>query len=124
MKGVNQTEDVPMKTYINEIKENDNVDSCFLVKEKSSGITKTGNAYLKLKLVDRSGEMEGRIWTSVENLADAFEKDDFVRVSGKAVSFQEHLQLNINRIERIGEERVLLSVFFPTTERDIGEMFQ
>ena len=113
-----------MKTYINEIKENDNVDSCFLVKEKSSGITKTGNAYLKLKLVDRSGEMEGRIWTSVENLAGAFEKDDFVHVMGKAVSFQEHLQLNINRIERVGEEEIPLSDFFPTAEKDIGEMFQ
>jgi len=113
-----------MKTYINEIKENDNVDSCFLVKEKSSGITKTGNAYLKLKLVDRSGEIEGRIWTSVENLAGAFERDDFVHVTGKAVSFQEHLQLNINRIEQVGEEQILFSDFFPTAERDIGEMFQ
>ncbi len=113
-----------MKTYINEIKENDNVDSSFLVKEKSSGITKTGNAYLKLKLVDRSGEMEGRIWTSVENLTGTFEKDDFVHAMGKAVSFQEHLQLNINRIERVGEEQILFSDFFPTTERDVGEMFQ
>jgi 3'-5' exoribonuclease len=113
-----------MKTYLNEIKENDSVDSSFLVKEKSSGMTKTGNAYLKLKLVDRSGEMEGRIWTSVENLAEAFEKDDFVHVTGKAVSFQEHLQLNINRIERVGEEQILLSDFFPTSERDAGEMFR
>ena len=113
-----------MKTYINEIKENDNVDSCYLVQEKSSGITKTGNAYLKLKLVDRSGEMEGRIWTSVENLTGAFEKDDFVRVTGKAVSFQEHLQLNIGRIERVGEEQILFSDFFPTAQRDIDEMFQ
>jgi len=113
-----------MKTYINEIKENDNVDSSFLVKEKSSGITKTGNAYLKLKLVDRSGEMEGRIWTSVENFTGTFDKDDFVHAMGKAVSFQEHLQLNINRIEKVGEEQILFSDFFPTTERDVGEMFQ
>ena len=113
-----------MKIYLNEVKENDNVDSCFLVKEKSSGITKTGNPYLKLRLVDRSGEIEGRIWTSVENLAGTFEKDDFVHVTGKAVSFQEHLQLNINRIEQVGEEQILFSDFFPTAERDIGEMFQ
>lgn len=113
-----------MKTYINEIKENDHVDSSFLVKEKSSGMTKTGNAYLKLKLVDRSGEMEGRIWTAVDNLAEAFGKDDFVHVTGKAVLFQEHLQLNINGIERVREEQILLSDFFPTAERDIGEMFQ
>jgi 3'-5' exoribonuclease len=111
-----------MKTYINEIKENDQVDSLFLVKEKSSGITKTGNAYLKLKLVDHSGEIEGRIWTSVETFANSFEKDDFVHVTGKALSFQEHLQLNITHIESIGEEEILFSDFFPMADKDPDEM--
>jgi 3'-5' exoribonuclease len=113
-----------MKTYISEIKENDHVDSFFLVKEKSSGITKTGNVYLKLKLVDRSGEMEGRIWTFVENFAESFGKDDFVHLMGKAVSFQEHLQLTVTHIERMKEEEILSSDFFPMAERDIDEMFQ
>ena len=112
-----------MKMYINEIKENDHVNSLFLVKEKSSAVTKTGNTYLKLKLVDRSGEIEGRIWTSVENFAGSFEKDGFVHVIGKAVSFQEHLQLNIASIESVGEEEILFSDFFPMTEKDIDEMF-
>src|SRR5512139_1140835 len=107
-----------MKTYINEIKENESVESLFLVKEKSSGITKTNNAYLKLKLVDRSGEIEGRIWTSVESYTESFEKDDFVQVMGKAVSFQEHLQLNITHIERVGEEEILFQDFFPVAEKD------
>ena len=113
-----------MKTYINEIKENENVDSFFLVKEKSSGVTKTGNAYLKLKLIDRSGEMEGRVWTSVDIFSVSFEKDDFIHVKGKAVSFQDHLQLNITHIERVMEEEVLLSDFFPMTEKNVDEMFQ
>jgi len=72
-----------MKTFIDEIKENEQVDSFFLVKEKTSGLTKTGNAYLKLKLGDRSGEIEGRIWTSVEALVQSFEKDDFVHLKGR-----------------------------------------
>jgi 3'-5' exoribonuclease len=113
-----------MKTYINEIKENDHVDSLFLVKEKSSAVTKTGNTYLKLKLTDRSGEIEGRIWTSVENFAESFEKDGLVHVTGKAVSFQERLQLNITSIESVKEEEILFSDFFPMTEKDIDEMFQ
>jgi len=113
-----------MKTYINEIKENDHIDSLFLVKDKSSGITKTGNVYLKLKLIDRSGEMEGRIWTFVESFAESFEKDDFVHIKGKAISFQEHLQLNITHIERVEEEATQLSDFFPMVERDIDEMIQ
>jgi 3'-5' exoribonuclease len=113
-----------MKTYINDIKENDLIDSLFLVKEKSSGITKTGNTYLKLKLVDRSGEIEGRVWTSVETFAESFKKDDFVHLMGKAVSFQEHLQLNITHIGRAGEEEILFSDFFPMTEKDVDDMFQ
>lgn len=108
---------------MNEIKENDHVDSIFLVREKSLGITKSGNAYLKLILVDRSGEMEGRIWTSVDLFSGAFEKDDFVQVKGKAVSFQDHLQLNITHIERVEEEGIVLSDFFPMTEKDIDAMF-
>jgi len=113
-----------MKIYINEIKENENVDSLFLVKEKSSSVTKVGNPYLKLKLGDRSGEMEGRIWTTVEIFAESFDKDDFIHVKGKAVSFQEHLQLNITHIEKVGEEEILLSDFFPVAEKDIDKMFQ
>lgn len=113
-----------MKTYINDIKENDQVESSFLVKEKSSGFTKTGSAYLKLKLADRSGDIEGRVWTSAETLAGSFDKDDFVRVTGKAVSFQEHLQLNITHSERMKEEEILFPDFFPVTEKDTEEMFR
>jgi 3'-5' exoribonuclease len=113
-----------MKTLVTEIKENDTIDSIFLVKEKYSGITKTGNTYLRLKLRDRSGEMEGRIWTSVEVFSDSFSKDDFVHVKGKAASFQEHLQLNITHIERVKEGEVVLSDFFPTAEKDVEEMLQ
>jgi 3'-5' exoribonuclease len=113
-----------MKIYINEIKENDPVDSIFVVKEKSFGLTKTGSPYLKVKLGDRYGEIECRIWTSVENLSDVFGKDDFVHVKGKAVTYQEHLQMNITHIERVGEEEILYSDFFPMAEKDIEEMAQ
>jgi 3'-5' exoribonuclease len=113
-----------MKTFVREIKENDAVDSLFLAKEKSSGVTKTGSPYLKLKLADRSGEMEARIWNSVEAWADTFDKDDFVRIRGKAVSYLEHIQINVTRIERAEEKAVLLEDFFPTTEKDIDEMLK
>ena len=92
-----------MKPYINEIKENDHVESLFLVKEKSSGITKTGNAYLKLKLMDRSGEIEGRIWTSVENFADSFEKD-FVGQGMSRRTVQETLDAGIALMKRFSLE--------------------
>ena len=115
---------MPMKTYAREIKENDHVDSIFLVKDKTFGITKTGNTYLRLKLVDRTGEMEGRIWSSTEVFNDSFNKNDFVHVRAKAVSFQERLQLNITHVEQVGEDSLDLTDFFPITDKNIDEMFR
>jgi 3'-5' exoribonuclease len=60
----------------------------------------------------------------VETFADSFEKDDFVHVMGKALSFQEHLQLNITHIESIGEEEILFSDFFPMADKDPDEMLR
>jgi 3'-5' exoribonuclease len=111
-----------MKTYAVDIKENENVDSLFLVREKTSGVTKTGNPYLKLRLGDRSGEIEGRIWSSAETFTEFFQRDDFVRIKGKAVFFQDRLQVNISHIARAEEEGNTLSDFFPTTEKDIAQM--
>jgi 3'-5' exoribonuclease len=111
-----------MKTYAVDIKENENVDSLFLVREKTSSITKTGNPYLKLRLGDHSGEIEGRIWSSAETFTAFFQRDDFVRVKGKAVFFQDRLQVNISHIDRVGEEGINLSDFFPTTKKDIDQM--
>ncbi len=111
-----------MKVFANEIKENDDVDSFFLVKDKVTGVTKNGNPYLKLKLGDRLGEIEGRIWNSVDLFIDAFQKEDFVSVKGKAVSYQDHLQLNIGYIKKVDEEALSLSDFFPATEKDVDQM--
>jgi 3'-5' exoribonuclease len=113
-----------MKTYTVDIKENESVDSLFLVRDKIFSITKTGNPYLKLKLGDCSGEIEGRIWTSAETFTESFQRDDFVRVKGRVAFFQDRLQVNISHIERVEEEKIILSDFFPTTGKDIDQMWE
>jgi len=111
-----------MKIYAADIKENENVDCLFLVREKTSGLTKTGTPYLKLRLGDRTGEIEGRIWSSAETFTEFFQRDDFVRIKGKAVFFQDRLQVNISHIGRVEEEGITLSDFFPSTEKDVAQM--
>jgi 3'-5' exoribonuclease len=111
-----------MKIYACEINDNESVDSLFLVREKSSGLTKAGNPYLKVRLIDRSGELEARIWASVEILQEAFQKDDFVQVKGKAAFYQDRLQINISHIQKVDENTIVLSDFFPSTQGDVEEM--
>jgi len=47
---------------------------CFLVAQKNHGVTKGGSSYLTLKLLDRSGEIEARIWDRADDLGRGFER--------------------------------------------------
>ncbi|MBW2552714.1 MAG: HD family phosphohydrolase, partial [Deltaproteobacteria bacterium] len=49
------------KLFVNEIKENDKVESIFLVKQKSISFTKAGTPYLNLTLIDKTGEVNGKV---------------------------------------------------------------
>jgi 3'-5' exoribonuclease len=53
-----------------------------LVAAKNHGVTKGGNTYLTLKLLDRSGEIQARGWERADDLGRGFDKNDFVRVGG------------------------------------------
>ncbi len=48
--------------FVSGIKKNSQVEGIFLVKEKHMGITKGGVPYLSLKLMDRTGEINARVW--------------------------------------------------------------
>ncbi|MGH7774419.1 MAG: 3'-5' exoribonuclease YhaM family protein [Candidatus Binatia bacterium] len=92
--------------FVADIRENQSVDSFFLVAAKNHGVTKGGNGYLTLKLVDRSGEIEGRVWERAEDLGRGFEKNDFVRVRGQATLYQGKVQIRVQDIARVDEATV------------------
>lgn len=68
--------------YAADIRDNQSVDDLFLVAAKNHGVTKGGNTYLTLKLLDRSGEIQARGWERADDLGRGFDKNDFVRVGG------------------------------------------
>ncbi|NOQ86979.1 MAG: HD family phosphohydrolase, partial [Deltaproteobacteria bacterium] len=86
------------KVFIKEINENDKVESIFLVKQKSISFTKAGTPYLNLTLIDKTGEVNGKVWEQAEKLAKLFQKDDFIKIKSTAVTYQNSLQLNISSI--------------------------
>jgi 3'-5' exoribonuclease len=110
------------RTFINEIRENDLVEGIFWVKEKATPVSRTGAPYLRVRLADRTGEIEGRVWDGVEEFADLFERDDFIRIKAQATSYQDRVQLNIKSIKKVGEAEVSLDEFLPSSTRDPDEM--
>lgn len=109
-------------TYVDQIRERDWVESPFLVRDKIMAMAKNGKPYMTLKLMDRTGEVEGRIWDRVDTLATMFEKDDFIKVQGKASVYMGKMQLVIQDLERVQEESVDLGDYLPVSGRDTAEM--
>ncbi len=110
------------KLLIKDLKENENFDTSFLVNQKSLLISKTNRAYLSLKLSDASGEAEGRIWDNAEEIAALFEKNDFIRAYGKPIVYQDKVQLNILKIQKLNPESVDIADYLPVSKRNIDEM--
>ncbi len=110
------------KKFVSDIKDRDQVDSVFLVKEKITAMAKNGKPYLTLRLMDKSGEVEAKVWDNVDQVGALFEKDDFLAVRSKASVYLGKLQLIISELKRVAEEDVTLSDFLPETERSIQGM--
>lgn len=108
--------------FASQIQERDWVDATFLVRDKIVGMAKNGKPYLTLKLMDRTGEVEGRIWDRVDEFSAQFERDDFVRVAGKASLYMGKMQLVIQELARLRDETVDLADFLPVAVRSAEEM--
>jgi 3'-5' exoribonuclease len=104
--------------FVSEIRENQPVDAVFMCAAKNQGVTKSGSGYLILKLLDRSGEIEGRVWDRANDLARGFEKSDYVRVRGQATLYQGKLQIRVHDVVRVNETEVAAEDFLPKSPYD------
>ncbi|MBI1912616.1 MAG: HD domain-containing protein [Deltaproteobacteria bacterium] len=110
------------KTYIKDIREKENIAGSFLVTKKESGVSKSGKAYLNLKIMDSTGEIEARVWESAEELSKNFQKNDVVNLKGFAVAYQGGLQLNVSSINALADGQYSITDFLPTTKKDPVKM--
>ena len=108
--------------YINQIKERDRVESIFLVRDKITAMAKNGKPYMTLKIMDRTGEVEGRIWDNIDHFSSVFEKNDFILVNAKASVYMGKMQLIVQDLKKIEENMVDLGDFLPVSKHSTEEM--
>jgi 3'-5' exoribonuclease len=109
---------VENKRFVTELKENETFSGSFLVKAKTLGNTRSGNPFLRIRLADRSGETEGRIWERALELAGEFQVNDVVRLRAKVERYQGELQLNISDLKRLDPTEVDATLYLPTGPKD------
>jgi len=110
------------KVFVKDIKEKDRIEEVFLVTKKETGVSRGGKPYLTLRLMDRTGEVEGRVWDNADTITKDFERGDFTLIKGYAIPYQGGIQLNISGVGRVSREMVSIGDFLPASSRDPEEM--
>lgn len=112
------------KQYVVDIKDRDSVKAIFLVKEKIMAMAKNGKPYMNLRFMDKSGEVDAKLWDNTDVLDKLFDKNDFVQVRGKASVYMNKMQVVVAEISKVPDHEVDLADFLPESPRDGKEMRQ
>ncbi|HUI46430.1 MAG TPA: HD domain-containing protein [Nitrospirota bacterium] len=111
-----------MMQTIASLKEGDWVEEIYLVTSKQVSTAKNGVTYLSIKLSDKTGEIDGRLWDNADEVAGKFEREDFVRIKGMASNYQGSMQIKMKTLEKVDDSRVEIANFIEASPRNIEEM--
>ncbi len=110
-----------MQTIVS-LKEGDWVEEVYLVTSKQISTAKNGVTYLSLKLADKTGEIDGRLWDNADEVAGKFEREDFVRIRGMASIYQGTMQIKMKTLEKVDDSKVDIANFLECSPRNPDEM--
>ncbi len=112
------------KMFVSELQEGRQVRDLFLLARKNLAETKAGKPYLSLTLMDKSGEIEARVWENARTLDSAAEVGDVVWVLAMAKSYKNQVQLTVSSLQRAEKAQISLADFMPASKRSTSEMRQ
>ncbi|MCJ7471210.1 MAG: OB-fold nucleic acid binding domain-containing protein, partial [Actinobacteria bacterium] len=116
---------VKKEQFLSDLKVGDLVETSFVVSEKQVKKKKNGEDYCTVTLQDRSGTVEGVLWTEVFETSDDFKEGDIVEVKGILKEYKGSRQLIVNSLEKIEKDSVQdLSDYIKSTSKDIDGMFE
>ena len=105
---------------INELKPQETIKGIYLCKFKQQLKNKNGKDYCSIRLQDRTGMLDGKIWSLHSGIGE-FEVDDIIEVEGETLLYQENLQLNITKVTKL-ESGYDLTNFIPQTKKDVTKL--
>jgi 3'-5' exoribonuclease len=108
--------------YVKDIKAGDKVADTFLVTDKSMAFSQKGAPYLNLRLRDKTGPIEARVWDRAVELDRLFKKGDVVHIQSRAASYKNILQLSVVDIRKADETGIDSKEYLPASKCDIEAM--
>lgn len=112
------------KVFVKDIRAGDPVRSTFLVTDKNTAFTQKGSPYINLRLRDRTGDIDGKVWDNADVLDKRFRKGDVVQIAGRAVRYRNALQITVSEIAKVEGDVIRPEDYLPTSREDIEGMFE
>ena len=95
--------------------------STFLATDATVRTDSRGTRYLSLKLVDKTGSVDARMWRLPRGLLDGLDGPEYVHVEGNAHEYRGMLQVKVERMKILARDEVEEEDYLPTTaEKDRG----
>lgn len=110
------------KIFVAQLTAGQQFQDVFLVSKKTLAETKAGKPYLALGLMDRTGEIEARVWDNAREYDALAEEGGFVLVQAVAKPFRDQMQLGVTALQQVAETAVDLGDFMPASARPLAEM--
>jgi len=109
--------------FVNELKEKMDFEGVFLVKIIQLHMDKNGRPYLNLILMDRTGEVEARVWDNAQKLSEEVKQHDLLRVAGKVNLYQGRRQIVVEAAGKMPDGAAPLDRFVPSTAYDVNRLY-
>ncbi len=109
--------------YINTLREGDNISETYFCKDKVVAQSKAGKTYYSLKLQDRTGIVDAKVW-DLSNAIEHFESMDYIRITGQVTSFNNSLQINVRQARKATEGTYDIADYMPVSPYNIDEMYK
>ncbi|MDR1067484.1 MAG: HD domain-containing protein [Clostridiales bacterium] len=108
--------------YIADLKEDERVTEHYFCKQKQSLKSRAGKTYLSLKLQDKTGVIDAKVW-DLTNEIQSFEEHDYIKINGIALTYQNEIQLKINRVRKSEPNEIDPLDYVPSTDKNIDALY-
>jgi len=96
--------------------------STFLATDATVRNDSRGSPYLSLKLVDRTGSVDARMWGLPNELLHGLPEPEYVSVEGNTHEYRGTLQVKLDRLRVLNKEEVSEEDYVPASELDLENL--
>ena len=117
-KGLSLNLKAKEKFWTRDLRAGMKLSSTFLATDTTVRTDSRGTPYLSLRLADKTGSVDARMWRLPTELLNGLDEPEYVYVEGNTHEYRGMLQVKVDRMKVISRDEIEEEDYLPTTEKD------